>query len=302
MSGFSDYETVRSCIFGHAVGDALGLPVQFKSREQIEKRPVKDMFGHGVFDMPAGSWSDDTSMTLCALDALSDSNFSWDLVMKYFERWLYNGDYTPGGFSYDVGRTCMAAVRNYTLFKDYRTCGLTGGRDNGNGSLMRIIPFALYDAHNTEFIETASSLTHAHPRARIACVIYSLFLDAIIKTKDKSCLGDVLAGAKALYADARDWSYYEPLFGIEKRDRDSINSSGYVVDTLEAALWCLMTTDTYKDCVLKAVNLGLDTDTVAAVAGGLAGALYGYDAIPAQWLEKLKKKEFINSLCVNASY
>lgn len=301
MSKIADYKIIRDCIFGHAVGDALGLPVQFMSREEIARNPVTDMFGYGVFNMPEGSWSDDTSMTLCALDALSDSNFSWDLVMENFVLWLHKGRYTPFGYSYDVGKTCLIAVEEYSISKDYTSCGPTGERDNGNGSLMRIIPFALYKPNDTAFIETASALTHAHPRSRLACVIYSFFLNEIIRTKNKNCLYDALNAVEAIYGQSSEWQYFEPLYEIERRNINSISGKGYVVDTLEASIWCLMTTENYKDCVLKAVNLGLDTDTVAAIAGGLAGALYGYESIPESWINKLQRKDYIDSLCIKAS-
>lgn len=302
MRRFSDLNTIRSCILGHAVADALGLPVQFKRREALDAEPVTGMLGHGTYDMPPGAWSDDTSMTLCALAALGRGGDELNKVMENFGKWMLDDAFTPTDWAYDIGKTCQQAIaRRFILGLDLDLCGMVGERSNGNGSLMRIIPFALYAPDDMEFIEKGSALTHAHMRSKIACVIYSRILAEIIETHDKSAVRSGLEKAKERYSADPNWRYYEPLFNIGTRTRDSISSSGYVVDTLEAALWCLLTTDSYAECVLKAVNLGRDTDTVAAVVGGLAGALYGVEAIPQEWLDALIRREFIERLCREAA-
>ena len=302
MTHISDIHAIKSCILGAAVGDALGLPVQFEGRDRRDTDPVTGMRGHGAFDMPAGAWSDDTSMTLCALDALSRREFSWDAVMYNFGLWLYRDEFTPTGRSYDQGSTCIAAIGSYFAQEnDAEHCGRRDERSNGNGSLMRIIPFSLYAPNDRDFIEKASALTHAHMRSKIACVIYTFILSEILTGKGKAAVPEGVRRAKRYYFTDREWRHFEPLFAIENRSRDSIKSGGYVVDTLEAALWCLLTTDSYEECVLKAVNLGSDTDTVAAVAGGLVGALYGVESIPPEWLDTLIKREYIESLCEKAS-
>lgn len=301
MKRVTDVNVIRACIFGHAVGDALGVPVEFSYREALDKAPVTGMRAYGTYNMPAGTWSDDTSMTLCALHSLGKTEFSWDDVMRNFVRWRYYNEFTPAGDTFDVGNTSDTAIMNYSLGFDYDICGRRGERDNGNGSLMRIIPFALYDGYNAEFIETASALTHAHKRSKIACVIYSFVLRGLIEKKDKTAVYDAIEKARAIYKDDAEWSHYSRLDTIADVDRTDIKSSGYVVNTLEAALWSFLTTDSYSDCVLRAVNLGRDTDTVAAVAGGLAGAYYGYDAIPQEWVDTLKNKALIDRLCENAA-
>lgn len=294
-------EAIKSCILGHAVGDALGVPVEFQSREKLAANPVTDMRGFGTYDVPAGAWSDDTSMTLCALDALAQKEFTWDSVMVNFGKWYYKDEFTPTGEMFDVGNTCSFAIDDYFAHHlDIDHCGRRDDRSNGNGSLMRIIPFALYAPDDLPFIERASCLTHAHRRSQIACGIYALILSELIDKREVGayCLG--LHKAAMAYDRDPEWSYFAPLLEIENRERNSIRSSGYVVDTLEAALWCLVTTDNYRDCVLKAVNLGGDTDTVAAVAGGLAGAVYGLEGIPQEWLDTLLRRDYIEELCEKA--
>ena len=168
-------------------------------------------------------------------------------------------------------------------------------------ALMRIIPFVLYAPNDLAFIEKASCLTHAHRRSQIACGVYALILEELLSKRKVTAYTEGLRKAADRYGHESEWIRFTPLLEIEKRCRDSIRSSGYVVDTLEAALWCLATTDSYRECVLKAVNLGDDTDTVAAVAGGLAGGVYGLEGIPQEWLNSLQRKDYIENLCEKAA-
>lgn len=298
---YSDAYTIKSCIVGLAVADALGVPVEFKSREELDADPVTGMRAYGTHHQPAGTWSDDTSMTLCALDALAQPEFSWAAVMENFVRWYRDAAYTATDKLFDIGISCHQAIDNYSRqHLEALECGGTGERDNGNGSLMRILPFILYAPEDLGFIEDASDLTHAHRRSEMACGVYALLLEGILE-QGRNGIPAARKKAETIYGSEDEWSHYAPLLTIETRSRDSIRSGGYVVDTLEAALWCLLTTENYRDCVLKAVNLGRDTDTVAAVAGGLAGALYGMEGIPQEWLDALLRREDIEELCEKAA-
>ena len=306
---------IKSVMIGHAVGDALGVPVEFASREELENAPVTDMEGYGTYPMPAGAWSDDTSMSLAALDSLATGKVDWDEIMQNFGRWLSEDAYTPTGECFDAGRTCVSAILNYFKNKmPYNKCGESDERSNGNGSLMRIDPFVLYASMtmlngNSEdywswmgFIKQASSLTHAHDRSVMGCIIYGYILTFLMREQSRESLIKGIEFAGKVLDYLPEFEHYKRIFepDFDKLPTDEIKSSGYVVDALEAALWCLLTTDNYKDCVLKAVNLGEDTDTVAAVAGGLAGALYGYDTIPEEWRNTLIKREYIEEMCERA--
>ena len=310
-------EKIKAVVIGHAVGDALGLPVEFVSREKLDKYPISKMEGFGSYPYPAGCWSDDTSMSLAALDSLANGKIDWDEIMKNFGRWLQLGDYTPTGEPFDIGRTCLKSIMNYFTRNMAATeCGGTSEHSNGNGSLMRIHPFALYEYikgnRDIDIIHNASSLTHAHECSKMACGIYSFVLWELLDSPCKKSIIRGLNKAKRFYREYDEMkTYYMMLFRrigltewnfedpdtFKRASRDEIKSSGYVVDTIEAAIWCLMNTKSYKDCVLTAVNLGGDTDTIAAIAGGLAGALYGYDAIPSEWRETLAKREYIENMC-----
>ena len=312
-------ETIKSVIIGHAVGDALGVPAEFSKREDLKISPITKMEGYGAYAVPKGSWSDDTSMAICALDAFGDDKLNFDKVMNNFAKWYYQGEYTPTGKTFDVGKTCAIAIERYSKTNvPWKECGLNGEFSNGNGSLMRIHPFALYTfALDTtvktkiRIIELASSLTHAHPRSKIACGIYTLILWQILESADKiggvEAIKQGLRNAREIYRESKEFEqFYSKLchqivdidnLSLPTLSENEIKSDGYVVHSLEAAIWCLCTTNSYKDCVLKAVNLGSDTDTIAGIAGGLAGAIYGYESIPREWREDLLRREYIEDLC-----
>ena len=304
-------------IMGVVVGDALGLPVQFAPREERDADPVTDMRGHGVFDMPAGSWSDDSSLTLAALDALNNYGYDPDRIMQNFVSWLKEGKFTPLGFSYDIGGACFDSITEYSRSHNWKTCGRTGENENGNGSLMRIMPFCLYcyckqkagrmtDTEAIELIREASAFTHAHERSRIACVLYYFIVRSVLdgKMSSNKCLQRGLDDGFRLYAenggDMDELEYFNRLRDLslfKDVPRDEISGSGYVLHSLEAAVWCLLNTYNYADTVLLAVNLGLDTDTTAAITGGLAGLIYGEISIPKRWKDQILKKEMIEEMC-----
>ncbi len=300
---------IMSVILGHAVADALGVPWEFASRQELDAAPIEDMEGYGTYPYPAGTWSDDTSMTLCALDSLAKCRVDPNDIMKKFGLWLQKNEYTPTGECFDVGGTCFRAILSYL---EHGTPAIVcGGKDEnscGNGSLMRILPFVLYctysdpDDEMLDVIHDASALTHAHDRSKVGCGIYALIMQELLYQPDVSSVYQGIEKAKNEYKGHPELKHYRRIFniGFEHTRRDDIKSSGYVVDTLEAAIWCVLTTDNYRECVLKAVNLGEDTDTVAAVAGGMAGAIYGLDGIPEEWLNTLLKREYIEELCHNA--
>ena len=304
-------------ILGLCVGDALGVPVEFISREQLRVKPVTTMQEYGTYNRPRGTWSDDSSMTLCLFDCLSKrpaENIEYTRIMDAFSAWIFHGEYTPYGDTFDYGRATQHALLRYRQGTAPLQCGGTADSDNGNGSLMRILPMAfwLYPRYGTKFfrndaavrtVHAVSSLTHAHPKSLIACAIYTGIACNL--------LGGISVGQAVRRAIAAAWKYYEKsefsaylaVFqrlhepDFKKLPEHEIQSSGYVVHTLEAALWCLLNTRKYASCVLKAVNLGADTDTTAAVAGGLAGLAYGSGAIPEEWRAVLARREWIEGLC-----
>lgn len=301
-------------VMGLAVADAVGVPVEFKSRETLAENPVTSMHGYGMFHQPAGTWSDDTSMTLCLVDSLSNGLDYQDMIER-FSQWMMEGKYTPFGRAFGIGSGTNEAVMRFKQGVSPLECGGTTEQDNGNGSLMRTLPvlYFLQSTYGVDFLEdenpfevihNISALTHGHKRSHVACGIYIAIGSMLLQENDiDSSVKQGISKAVHFYKGQADYAdelrYYNRLQddNFVETSVDEIRSSGYVVDTLEAAIWCLLTTETYEDCVLKAVNLGIDTDTVAAVAGGLAGIYYGYESIPTEWLETLVEKEYIEDLC-----
>ena len=282
-------------IMGVVIGDALGCPVQFESRKEVAKHPVTGMRGYGTFNLPEGSWTDDSSLTLALLESIRRlGRIDLDDIMENFMKWLYDGEFTPYGYSYDVGRGTMLAIGRYKKNRKAKKCGGDEEWNNGNGSLMRILPVCIYSSgklrrgdlteHDAiQAVHSVGGLTHAHIRSNIACGLYFFMVDEVLNAEGS--------------LRERCYDRLQDLDAFATLPADRIKSTGYVVDALEAAVWSLATTGSFEEALLKAVNLGDDTDTVGAIAGGLAGLYYGYDKIPADWLAAIKRRDWIEELC-----
>lgn len=313
-------QSVRSLIIGHAVGDALGVPVEFASREKLESDPVTEMRGYGTHKVPAGTWSDDTSMTLCLLESLTRlREVDYQDIMNNFLKWMEDGEFTATWTVFDVGITTRHALLrsrpdpiSAKMGKkgiDPLLCGEDSEYSNGNGSLMRIAPMALYLNGNLtedtlQLVHNVSKLTHAHVRSQMACGIYVFIATELLTDKSLNAIRTGIQKAYQFYQGQdyfkTEMNTYSRIWNVEQFAEVAeydIKSSGYVVDTLEAAIWCLLNTDNYCECVLKAVNLGCDTDTVGAITGGLAGLLYGEKNIPLTWRKELRRIDYIEKLC-----
>ena len=301
---------ITSTIIGGAIGDALGVPVEFKPRGSFK---VTDMIGYGTYNQPKGTWSDDTTMTLCLMENVIEGGDDEALMGKFLD-WMENGYMTPHGKCFDIGGTTSRAIIEFKNGTLANQCGQFGEKDNGNGALMRIAPvvFLNYKMESPQerlaTVERYSSLTHAHPRSILGCFIYTECLRQLLLGKEKSqAIGkaieicDTRSSFEGTMFEARyenEFSHYSRILNgkIGSLEKDSIRSGGYVVDTLEAALWCFLRNNSYEDTVLEAVNLGGDTDTTAIVAGSVAG-MYYYDAIPEKWISSLAKIDNIKGLC-----
>lgn len=300
----SFFQRVEGSVLGFAVGDALGVPAEFMSRDDLLVDPVKGMRGGGAHEQPAGTWSDDTSMTLCVMDSLIEKGIDYADQMQRFSDWLWSANNTAHEEVFDVGGTTKSAIFKFVKGMPPLQCGETADYTCGNGSLMRILPIALYlvgqygtcnmDDRAAEIIHRASKCTHAHIRCQMACgiycaVVFQLCAGGQLTNAVNHAIRLVLSYYKKKPEFTEVYHEFETLKNIESWNESQISSSGYVLDTLQAALWCLLNTSSYAECVLKAVNLGEDTDTTAAVAGGLAGLCYGAEAIPKDWAEVTAK-------------
>lgn len=288
-------------IMGLVVGDALGVPVEFKKRDTYT---VTDMTGYGTYNQPPGTWSDDSSLTLATLDSMVKlGKIDPADIMQNFFYWLDSGMFTPYGEVFDVGGGTRRAISHYANGKEPVKCGGKTCMDNGNGALMRILPVAMlpnYPEKQNELLSVAH-LTHAHFISDFGCMVYMAIVENLMNGIQKK--EAVLYGVQRFREQIENVSMlaeYSRLPNIQALQRAEIRSFGYVVDTLEAALWCFLNTDSYRDCVLAAVNLGEDTDTIAAVAGGLAGIYYGCSGesgIPDEWVAQIPRRDWIKALC-----
>ncbi len=293
-----------SAILGFVVGDAMGVPAEFLSREALHANPVYDMRGGGVHGQPAGTWSDDTSMTLCMMESIVEKGIDYTDQMVRFTDWLWNAHCTAHDEVFDAGGTTKNAIFKYVNGTAPLACGELSENSCGNGSLMRILPMTLYlygknrcfglDADIADIIHSSSMCTHGHKRCLMACGIYSsvafqAFRGGGMRAAIRWGITSALSYYKEQSEFAQVYSEFEALKTIDAWPEEEIRTSGYVLHTLQAALWCLLTTSGYAECILKAVNLGDDTDTTAAVVGGLAGLWYGDHTIPADWLAALAK-------------
>ena len=298
---------IKDGLFGFIVGDAMGVPTEFCIREKLFEKPVTEMIGYGSHPVPAGSWSDDTSMTLALIDSINNCNeINYDDIMCNFMDWVNFAKYTPGDEVFDIGRTCLKAIHTYKLKTPPLECGLKGNNYNGNGSLMRILPlayFIYYKGINDEeeirkLCNNISSLTHGHNISKMACYMYVKYVLCLLDGMNKI---EAYSFIKKLdYSSYKEEAIlaYDRILNndISKYKLDDISSSGYVVDTLEAVLWMLLNTNSYKQAIIGCINLGNDTDTIAAICGSLAGIIYGYDNIPKEWINGLIKLDYLNEM------
>ena len=304
LSSVTHRDRILGGLWGSLVGDALGVPVEFKSRAAVQADPVTDMRGFGTHGQPPGTWSDDGSLLLCTVDSLLAAEFDTADMAKRFVRWLQQGFWAAGGDAFDVGMATNGALVRVEKGVCAEEAGGRGEFDNGNGSLMRMIPVALRFAGGAtdvliDRVERASSITHGHARSKMACSFHDLI---VRRLADGESPAEAYRSARAefgtRYKDAGELDRFDRLLKVELGglSEGAVVSTGYVLATLQASLWCLLNSRTYDDCVLKAVNLGGDTDTTGCVAGGLAGVLYGVGAIPLRWREALAKREEVAKL------
>lgn len=299
--------------------------MEFQYREQLSRRPVTGMQGHGTHNQPAGTWSDDTSMILATASALSDMQFGPEFNIQFdperiataFLDWRDHGAFSPDGKVFDIGLTTNTALNRFKEGMDAASCGGNAINDNGNGSLMRILPvaFFLYDTvgfeEREQIVYNASSITHRHVISKVACLFYVEFIIRLARMRNQNMRATTAIRTAYDYTASIFRSRYEhdeevsqafsKIFTGELPELSIriIKSGGYVIDSLEAALWCLLHTDSYETAVLTAVNLGHDTDTIGCITGGAAGVIYGIHDIPIAWKKTLRRSDMVYGIADN---
>jgi ADP-ribosyl-[dinitrogen reductase] hydrolase len=276
------------CFLGLAVGDALGTTLEFTERDA--NPPLTDMVGGGPCGLKPGEWTDDTSLALCLADSLiACGGLDQRDLMERFVRWWRDGENSPTGYCVDIGITTREALQRF-LRTGNPIAGSIGPKTAGNGSIMRLAPVILrWHEQPDQAIAAArrqSVTTHRHPAAVEGCALLAEILVDAIASGDKLTTLRPRQSSEPAIATVAQGSW-------RAKDRGAISSTGYVAHMLEAALWCVDQADDYAEAVLLAANLADDADTVAAVTGQIAGALWGRRSIPAHWLDRLAWREVI---------
>lgn len=299
---------VENGIIGFVVGDTMGVPVEFNSRKKLLLNPVTEMLEYGTHNMPKGCWSDDTSMTLATMDSIIKcKEINTNDMADRFIKWYRNGEYTATGIMFDIGTTIQQALVKYQRGIGIASkCGGEREYDNGNGSLMRMLPIAYYcylkgleDTEILKIVKEVSSITHRHPISILGCYIYVRLAIELLKGKE---LLQAYQEIKKL-----DYSYFteDTIYKYERilnsniglYNINDISSNGYIVSTLEAVIWTLINSKSFNETIIKAINLGEDTDTVGACVGGLAGIYYGIENINQKWKDNILRYDYIINMC-----
>lgn len=288
----------RGSLIGLAVGDALGVPLEFKKPGTFD--PVTDIIGGGPFNLNPGEWTDDTSMALCLAESLIESQGfdAKDQMCRYCD-WYNNGHLSSTGACFDIGTTTQSALHQFQK-TGYPRSGLTDEHSAGNGSLMRLAPvplaFASVPATAIELSGESSRTTHALPVCVDACRYLGALIVGALWGKTKETLLAPQYSPVAGYWE--DHPLHHDIAAIangsfQTREPPEIRGSGYVVRSLEAALWAFASTDSFRDGCIAAVNLGDDADTTGAIYGQLAGAYYGAERIPEPWNQAIVQRDLI---------
>ncbi len=288
-------------ILGFAIGDAMGVSVEFKNRKELLEKPVVKMEGYGTYDVPAGSWSDDTSMVLATIDSIiSMHKIDYNDMMKRFCEWINNAKYTATDKVFDIGITTKESILKYYMNRiDPSLCG---SASTDNGSLMRILPIALYtyfedtnDDELLEIVKESSMITHAHEYSIMGCYIFVKYVHFLLSGYNKFKAYEKVKNLNFYKFSENARRAYKRFLttDFEKLDLDYIKSSSYVVDTLEAVIWTFLNTNSFMESIIGAINLGDDTDTIGALTGALAGIYYGVNE---NLLNEVQNKDYLIEL------
>lgn len=292
----------RGCFYGLAIGDALGAAVEFQRPGSFP--PVTDYRDGGPHGLAAGEWTDDTSMGLALADSIIEAGWDLDDQMRRYVRWWREGDYSVNGRCFDIGNTVASALSRFETEGDASRSGDRSERASGNGSLMRLAPVAIWQYRQPLVVERlvhfageSSRPTHASPQCVSACQYMALILCGLMAGEPQQ---RVLDYDWEPMRQLRELAPLHPAVDAVARGsfRDTgpphIQGSGYAIKSLEAALWAFHDAESFRDAVLRAVNLGYDADTTGAVCGQLAGAHWGLSGIPEAWVSGLARGEMID--------
>ncbi|MGH1338027.1 MAG: ADP-ribosylglycohydrolase family protein [Aureispira sp.] len=301
-------------LLGLAIGDALGVPFEFKSALAMQQQPATTMIGQGTHQQPVGTWSDDSSLSFCLAASLIEGYNLKDIAQKFIA-WKEDNYWTAWNTVFDIGRTTSRAIQELkelllegeeeALKTNYQ---YASEEQNGNGSLMRILPLVFYIQgkplqEQFTLVQEVAALTHPPVRATMCCFFYLKLAEFLLEGKDKQAAYTqtrilIQDFWKSIPFPIEEQKHFQRFVqeDIQQLDKTDLKSGGYVIETIEASLWAFLTTTSYEAAVLTVINLGHDTDTTGAITGGLAGLYYGQENIPPIWLASLVRLDDIIEL------
>jgi ADP-ribosylglycohydrolase len=295
-------DKIRGGLYGLLVGDALGVPYEFDRPHDIPAYDLIEMepppgYQRSHRGVRPGTWSDDGAQALALLECLTqDTSLDLNDFAALLLRWFYDGHLTPDGRVFDVGGQTRRALESLRKGTPASQSGPAGALENGNGALMRVLPVAFFglDPYQTEELAMRQAVvTHGHIRSQLCCAFYAIAGNALLTG---ASLSEALEFAEShLRGRWASTPYADELQLILSGRSDIPRGSGYVVNSLWSAVFCVQTTDSYEAAVRTAIQLGDDTDTTACLAGGLAGLIYGIEAIPKRWVKELRGKDMVEA-------
>lgn len=294
---------ILGTFIGSVVGDALGAPLEFYRRDKLN---ITDMTTGGILNLRLGEWTDDTSMSICLAESLIQNDFDLEDQMKKYILWYKEGKYCTREECFDIGNATRFALEDYIQNGNYISQNLSS-LSSGNGSIMRLSPISIiYNSNeNSEgflnlinFSRKSSITTHPNKTCQDACALLSLITNRALQGYKKEEIFDINFDLlkKLSFSDSKVIDIAINSKNILEKERNDISSSGYVIHSLEAAIWCFLKTDNFDDSVLLAANLGDDADTVASITGQISGAYYGLNSINSNWIDNLYHKDYIINL------
>jgi len=302
-------QLAQDILLGIATADALGAPIEFNMPNEINLQEVASNYanepnrlrGFGTWNKPVGTYTDDTAMSLCTAEFLVQGPPHTERLMELYVKWLHEGHWTADGEVFDVGATTQTAIDNFLRDKNSITSGPNDFNSNGNGALMRILPILCFAQHADSYTmyniaQKVTICTHGHKIAIDASFLYLSFAQNLLKNRydDKTKYLELMQDLVGINSIAHIFDkFWKDDF---LRDQLDVDPNGFVIGSLEIALHSFITTNSYKDAVLKAISYGGDTDTNAAITGGLAAIYYGHESIPTEWIKELKRKDEIIAL------
>jgi ADP-ribosyl-[dinitrogen reductase] hydrolase len=306
MKTLTKSERLKGLLFGLAVGDAMGVPFEFMQPKQIESEQFLKMKGFGTYNQPPGSFSDDTSMTVCLIESLINK-FSQKETADLFIKWKNENYWTANNETFDIGITTNIALVNIGNGVPIDKAAPRDERSCGNGALMRILPLAFYIDDLTleeayDIIVKYACITHGHIRSHMACFYLVLFANRLLKTENNKfeCFKKTTFEVKNFFNSKDDFQneiiHFERLFNYFPNELKDIKNTGYVINSLELTLNMFLKYDSYENVVINIIKAGGDTDTNACISGGLIGLYNGFIDIPQDWLKDLLRKDDFEKL------